>query len=57
MISGFIDRLYGVDARRGHDHKPVDPDEVREKAKKQADVIAAVKACGHLADVDCDCET
>jgi ABC-type nitrate/sulfonate/bicarbonate transport system substrate-binding protein len=52
--SGFISRLYGGDVR-GQNPAPVDPEERREKEKKQAEVIAAVKACGHLVGVDCGC--
>ena len=58
--SGFIDQLYGVNAHKhAHDHDHhhhEDPDEKADKAKKQEEMIAAVKACGHLDGVDCDCE-
>ena len=56
--SGFIDQLYGVNRHKhahDHDHKH-DPEEAADKAKKQEEMIAAVKACGHLAGIDCDCE-
>ena len=55
--SGFIDKLYGRHHGHDHDHahKHVDPEEVADKAKKQAAIIEAVKACGHLEGVDCDC--
>ena len=52
--SGFIDQLYGH-RKHSHNSKKTDPDELREKEKKQAEVIAAVKACGHLEGVDCGC--
>ena len=42
------DVLYGIDVF-------ADPEYRKDMAKKQAEVIAAVKACGHLAGVDCDC--
>ena len=32
-----------------------DPEYRREQERKQAEVIAAVKACGHLASEDCGC--
>jgi ABC-type nitrate/sulfonate/bicarbonate transport system substrate-binding protein len=54
---GFVDALYGTgkhDARAAKDHR--DPEFRREQAQKQASVIAAVKACGHLQSEHCDCE-
>jgi ABC-type nitrate/sulfonate/bicarbonate transport system substrate-binding protein len=55
--SGFIDQLYGtgkIDARAARDQK--DPEFKREQAKKQAEVVAAVKACGHLQSESCGCD-
>jgi ABC-type nitrate/sulfonate/bicarbonate transport system substrate-binding protein len=49
--SGFIDGLYG----KPQAAKPHDPDQAADAAKKQAEVIAAVKACGHLETEICDC--
>jgi ABC-type nitrate/sulfonate/bicarbonate transport system substrate-binding protein len=51
--SGFIDRLYG---RPDMVAKPTDPEEIVERARKQAAMVAEVKACGHLAGVECGCE-
>jgi ABC-type nitrate/sulfonate/bicarbonate transport system substrate-binding protein len=54
---GFIDALYGAgkrDPRAAKDHQ--DPEFRREQEQKQAKVIAAVKACGHLQSEHCDCE-
>ena len=51
--TGFIDNLYGQH-RHAHPHKH-DPDEVADKKKKQEEIIAAVKACGHLETEECDC--
>src|SRR5262249_3540919 len=54
--SGFVDALYAGkgDPRAAKDRK--DPEFVREQERQQAKVIAAVKACGHLASEQCDCE-
>ena len=52
--SGFVDALYGNTPRASHVDER-DMDYKREMAKKQEEVIRAVKACGHLAGVDCDC--
>ena len=53
--SGFISDLYGrKDARAEADRK--DPEYRRERDKKRAAVIAAVKACGHPIGEDCSCE-
>ena len=54
--SGFVDGLYGN--RKGDakaDKNKHDPDYRREQERKQAEVIAAVKACGHLESENCDC--
>jgi hypothetical protein len=54
--TGFVDSLYGNrmgDARSAKDRK--DPEYQREQERKQAQVIAAVKACGHLESEDCGC--
>src|SRR3954469_4035302 len=54
--SGFVDRLYGN--RKGGvkaDKNKHDPDYRREQERKQMEVIAAVKACGHLESESCDC--
>lgn len=55
--SGFVDQLYGAGktgARSAREHK--DPEFKREQAKKQAEIIAAVKACGHLQSESCGCD-
>jgi ABC-type nitrate/sulfonate/bicarbonate transport system substrate-binding protein len=54
--SGFVDALYGTskgDARAASNEN--DPEFRHEREKKQAQVIAAVKACGHLESEHCDC--
>jgi ABC-type nitrate/sulfonate/bicarbonate transport system substrate-binding protein len=56
--SGFIDALYGnrdpkAEARAARDQK--DPEFRREQAKRQAEVIAVVKACGHPQGEQCGC--
>jgi hypothetical protein len=54
--SGFVDGLYGnrkSDAKA--DKNKHDPDYRREHERKQMEVIAAVKACGHLETESCDC--
>jgi len=53
--SGFVDALYAAktDARAAGDVN--DPEFRREQAKKKAEVIAAVKACGHLETEHCEC--
>jgi ABC-type nitrate/sulfonate/bicarbonate transport system substrate-binding protein len=52
--SGFVDSLYGNTPRASHVDER-DMDYKREMKKRQEEVIRAVKACGHLAGVDCDC--
>jgi hypothetical protein len=53
--AGFVDALYAgkADARTTRDAK--DPDLRGEQEKKKAEVIAAVKACGHLESEHCEC--
>jgi len=53
--SGFVDALYAgkTDARAAGDAR--DPEFKREQEKKKAEVIAAVKACGHLETEHCEC--
>jgi ABC-type nitrate/sulfonate/bicarbonate transport system substrate-binding protein len=54
---GFVRGLYGddkADAAAAKDRS--DPEFQREQAKKQEQVIRAVKACGHLEGEDCGCE-
>jgi ABC-type nitrate/sulfonate/bicarbonate transport system substrate-binding protein len=53
--SGFVRALYGqnIDPRVAADRK--DPEYRREQERKRAEVIAAVKACGHLESEDCGC--
>lgn len=53
--SGFVKSLYGqnIDPRVAKDRK--DPEYHREQELKRAEVIAAVKACGHLESEDCGC--
>jgi ABC-type nitrate/sulfonate/bicarbonate transport system substrate-binding protein len=53
---GFVDGLYGSrksDARSAQDR--TDPEYFRDQQRKQAAVVAAVKACGHLESENCDC--
>jgi ABC-type nitrate/sulfonate/bicarbonate transport system substrate-binding protein len=55
--SGFVGSLYGTgspDARSANEQQ--DPEFQREQDAKQAQVIAAVKACGHPLGQACDCE-
>lgn len=52
--SGFVDALYGNAPLAAHKDAK-DPEFRRETAKKQEEMIAAVKACGHLAGVECGC--
>jgi hypothetical protein len=54
--SGFIKNLYAgkQDARATSEQK--DPEFKREQDKKKADVIAVVKACGHLQSESCGCD-
>ena len=53
--TGFARSLYGqqIDPRVAKDRK--DPEYQREQERKRAEVIAAVKACGHLESEDCGC--
>jgi NitT/TauT family transport system substrate-binding protein len=53
--TGFVKSLYGQDInpRVAADRK--DPEYKREQERKQAEIIAAVKACGHLESQDCGC--
>jgi NitT/TauT family transport system substrate-binding protein len=53
--TGFAKSLYGqnIDPRVAKDRK--DPEYRREQERKKAEVIAAVKACGHLETQDCGC--
>jgi ABC-type nitrate/sulfonate/bicarbonate transport system substrate-binding protein len=54
--SGFVDGLYGQarsEALSAKDQK--DPEFQREEERKQAEMIKAVKACGHLVTESCDC--
>jgi len=54
--TGFVNDLYGSrlsDVLAARDQK--DPEYQREQQRKQAQVIAAVKACGHLQSEDCGC--
>ena len=52
--SGFVDSLYGNAPRASHVDER-DMDYKRDMAKKQAEVVAAVKACGHAVGMDCGC--
>jgi ABC-type nitrate/sulfonate/bicarbonate transport system substrate-binding protein len=53
--TGFAKSLYGqkIDPRVARDRK--DPEYKHEQERKRAEVIAAVKACGHLENQDCGC--
>jgi ABC-type nitrate/sulfonate/bicarbonate transport system substrate-binding protein len=53
--SGFVDGLYRKGDAKANRNKH-DPDYRREQERKQAEVIAAVKACGHLEGESCDCQ-
>ena len=51
--SGFVDGLY----RSGRNEPTtIDPEEAKDKAAERNRIIEAVKACGHLASVDCGCD-
>ena len=53
--SGFVSRLYEA-AKAGPDVKHArDPEFQKEQAKKQDEIIAAVKACGHRMTETCGC--
>jgi ABC-type nitrate/sulfonate/bicarbonate transport system substrate-binding protein len=52
--SGFVNNLYN--APRGQVEKSIDLEEVTEREKQRAEIIAAFKACGHAVDISCDCE-
>jgi ABC-type nitrate/sulfonate/bicarbonate transport system substrate-binding protein len=54
--SGFIKNLYSGKPDAPAVGEQNDPEFKRDKEKKQADVIAAVKACGHLQSENCGCE-
>jgi len=55
--SGFAAELYAQSAPGAKEAKLVaDPEYRKEKARLQAEVIAAVKACGHPEDEPCDCD-
>src|SRR5205807_7586599 len=53
--TGFVKALYrqNIDPRVAKDRK--DPEYRREQERKRLEVIAAVKACGHLETEDCGC--
>lgn len=54
--SGFVEALYGSPKNDANVNKTKnDPDYRREQEHKQAQVIAAVKACGHPETESCDC--
>jgi ABC-type nitrate/sulfonate/bicarbonate transport system substrate-binding protein len=53
---GFADALYGATRADPHARDRADPDFRAEQARRQAEVIAAVKACGHLEGEACGCE-
>ena len=47
--AGFIDALYREGAA------PADPELIAERKQRQAEAVAAVRACGHLESERCDC--
>ena len=52
--SGFVRNLYGQSkGTTGHEK---DPDYLAEQAAAQANIIAAVKACGHPVGEECGCD-
>ncbi len=53
--SGFVDGLYGQARSEASAKDQKDPEFQREEERKQAEVIKAVKACGHLVTESCDC--
>ena len=53
--TGFIAALYATSQRDPHAKDRKDPEFQRDAERKQAEVIAAVKACGHLVTEACDC--
>jgi ABC-type nitrate/sulfonate/bicarbonate transport system substrate-binding protein len=55
--SGFARNLYAESAPTEKDIKlAADPEFQKDKARAQAEMIAAVKACGHREDEPCDCD-
>src|SRR3954447_13689945 len=59
--SGFVDALYGT--RKGGERaakerkaERKDPEFAREQERRQAEIVAAVKACGHPVNEACGCE-
>jgi ABC-type nitrate/sulfonate/bicarbonate transport system substrate-binding protein len=52
--SGFVAGLYGQ-GRVAARSDMADPEYRREQEKRQAEVVAAVKACGHFETESCDC--
>ena len=53
--TGFVAGLYGTGASDPQAKDRKDPEFQREQERKQAEVVAAVKACGHLVTEACDC--
>jgi ABC-type nitrate/sulfonate/bicarbonate transport system substrate-binding protein len=59
--SGFVDALYGTrkDGERAAKERKAerkDPEFAREQERRQAEIVAAVKACGHPVNEACGCE-
>jgi ABC-type nitrate/sulfonate/bicarbonate transport system substrate-binding protein len=54
--SGFVDDLYRGGQPSAATKNAADPEFHKEQAKLRAEVIAAVKACGHLESESCGCD-
>ena len=54
--SGFVDGLYGGRNDEKRAKVRADPEFRREQERKQAEVVAAIKACGHPEGEDCGCQ-
>jgi len=54
--SGFVDGLYSCHRHEKRAKLHNDPEFRRDQERKQAEVIAAVKACGHPEGEDCGCQ-
>jgi len=53
---GFVKGLYETNSSAAEKHGFIDPDFVHEQDRRKAEMIAAVKACGHLRTDNCCCE-
>jgi hypothetical protein len=53
--SGFVRGLYEANSSAAEKQGFIDPDFVHEQDRRKAEMIAAVKACGHLRTDNCCC--